>query len=141
MSRIYLDSMVWIYALESNPEFGTQAQSILKALDKGQHTLLTSHFLLAELLVAPVKKGDVFLAASHGQALRSRSGHVVQFTERVAAAFAQIRAQKQVSSPDAIHLALAASAGADLFVTGDTRLKRLVVPGIGQIVDLSYTLS
>ena len=70
----------------------------------------------------------------------AKSGQVVPFTERAARMFAQVRAQQKVSSPDAIHFAIAASAGVDLFVTGDARLKRVSVPGIGRVVDFSYKL-
>ena len=140
MSRVYLDSMVWIYAFEANPLFGTQAQQVLDAVELRRHTLLTSHFLLAELLVAPVKKSDVFLTTSYRRALLARSGQVVSFTEHAADAFAHIRAVQRVSPADAIHLALAASAGADFFVSVDARLKKVTVPGGCQIVDLSHPL-
>jgi hypothetical protein len=39
-------------------------------------------------------------------------------------------------SPDAIHLSCAAAAGTDLFITNDTRLSNVSVPGIQFVVSL-----
>ena len=132
--------MVWIYAFESDPKFGPDAQTLLNAIDLGRHTLLTSYFLLAELLVAPVKRQNGFLSAAYRRAILARSGHVIPFTERAANTFAHIRATEKVSPPDAIHLALAGSAGVDVFVTGDTQVKPLLVPGVGEIVGLGHKI-
>jgi predicted nucleic acid-binding protein len=65
---------------------------------------------------------------------------VVPFTAETAVRFAAIRAAHRTSSPDSLHLALAETGRADVFVTGDGRLTKLSVPGIGRIVDLSYRL-
>ncbi|HEX9202233.1 MAG TPA: type II toxin-antitoxin system VapC family toxin [Acidobacteriaceae bacterium] len=139
--RFYLDSMVWIYLIEGNPQFGTAVQSILSGVRAGGHTLLTSNFLLAEILVEPVRKKDAFTVASYRRMLvESSAVEVVPFTAETAVQFAAIRAAHRTSSPDSLHLALAASGGADVFVTGDGRLTKLSVSGIGRIVDLSFRL-
>ena len=137
--RFYLDSMVWIYAFEGNPTFGAAAQSFLKKLRGAGHTTLVSHFLLAELLVLPIRDGDQFLIAAYKRAmLASASVDVVPFTAAAAATFATLRALQRTQPLDSIHLALAATAKADVFVTVDDRLHRLAVKGIGRIADLTY---
>ncbi len=136
MSRVYLDSMVWIYALEGNERFGAHAQALLTALRRGRHGLLASNFVLAEVLVAPRRDGDSALVQSYRWAIRSREVELVPFTQRTAVAFADIRGRFRVKAPDAIHLALAATGSADVFVTVDERLQRLMVPGIGRIAGL-----
>jgi len=55
---------------------------------------------------------------------------MLPFTEDTAHRYGQIRGANRVAPADAIHLASAASAGADLFLTNDRRLRGLVVPGI-----------
>jgi predicted nucleic acid-binding protein len=133
--------MVWIYLFEGSPDFGTSAQALLSYIRAGEHTLLTSHFLLGEILVVPIRKNDAFTVASYRRMLVETSAvEVLPFTAETAVQFATIRAAHRTSSPDALHLALAASGGADVFVTGDGGLTKLSVPGIGQIVDLSYRL-
>lgn len=136
--RFYLDSMVWIYAIEANPQFGPTAQDLLRKIRASGHTLLTSHMLLAELLVAPARKDDTATVAAYRRMLTGPGVEVVPFTAEVAVRFGYIRAQFRTQPADSIHLALAANAGADKFVSGDILLSRIAVPGIGQIVDLNY---
>lgn len=139
--RFYLDSMVWIYLIEGSPEFGTVAQALLSDIRAGGHTLLTSHFLLGEILVVPIRKNDAFTVAWYRRMLVETSAvEVVPFTAETAVQFATIRAAHRTSPPDALHLALAASGRADAFVTGDSGLAKLSVSGIGRIVDLGYRL-
>jgi predicted nucleic acid-binding protein len=135
--RVYLDTMVWIYALEGNTQFGPTAQAMLRDIRAKQHTLLTSHFLLAELLVAPVRKGDTFTAASYRRMLTSSSVEVIPFTTEVAVQFATLRAQFRTQAADSIHLALAAIAGADVFVTGDMGLAHVSLAGLGRVASLN----
>ena len=140
--RLYLDTMIWVYALENHPTFGKPAQQLLGMIRRGQHTTLTSSFLLAELLVPHVRRQDRFVIASYRRMLSaSPAMEVVPFGEEAALHFAAIRAAHKVKQPDAIHLALAASAGADAFLTIDNRLKALTIPGINLVGDLSFPLA
>lgn len=137
--RFYLDSMVWIYAFEGNPMFGLAAQAFLRKLRSSGHTILVSHFLLGELLVLPIKNGDAFLTAAYRRAmLSSASVEIVPFTAETATIFATLRGKYRTQAADSIHLALAATAKADAFITIDTRLHSVSVQGIGQIADLAY---
>jgi predicted nucleic acid-binding protein len=133
--------MVWIYLFEGNPQFGTAAQTILTGIRAGGHTQLTSNFLLGEILVEPARKDDLFTVAYYRRMLVETSAvEVVPFAAETAVQFAMIRSGNRTTPPDALHLALAASGRADVFVTGDGRLIRLSLPGIGRIVGLSYRL-
>ena len=53
---------------------------------------------------------------------------------------ARIRAENRVSPPDAIHLASAAQAGVELFLTNDHRVRGLVIPGIDFIAGMDVNL-
>lgn len=133
--RVYLDSMVWIYALEGNKDFGAAAQSVFRKLRSANHTLLVSHFLLAELLVLPVRDSDAFTIATYRRMmLTSATTEVVPFTAEVALQFASLRAFHRTQAADSINLALAAGAQTDLFITNDKDLPKLTVAGIGKIV-------
>ena len=55
---------------------------------------------------------------------------MVPFTTETAVLYATVRADTKASPADAIHLASAAQAGIDLFITNDHRLHGLVIPGI-----------
>jgi predicted nucleic acid-binding protein len=61
---------------------------------------------------------------------------VVPFGLEAAEHYASIRTSQSVSAPDAIHLACAAQARIDLFLTNDTELIGKVIPGIQFIAGL-----
>jgi predicted nucleic acid-binding protein len=50
--------------------------------------------------------------------------------------YSLIRAETRVSQADGIHLATAAAAGVDLFITNDEKLQALAIPGIRFFADL-----
>jgi predicted nucleic acid-binding protein len=96
--------MVWIYLIEGNSQFGTSVQALLNGIRTGGHTLLTSNFLLGEILVEPVRKNDAFTVASYRRMLVETSAvEVVPFTAETAVQFAAIRAAHRTSSPDSLH--------------------------------------
>ncbi len=64
------------------------------------------------------------------------------FEENCAATFGRLRSVDKLKTPDAIHLSSAATAGVDLFLTGDPQLlkRSLYVPGIHFIADFTLPL-
>jgi predicted nucleic acid-binding protein len=133
--------MVWIYAFEADTPFKAQAQTLFENIAQSSATILVSHFLLAELLVLPVRQSDHFSIARYRRSLfGSRATEIIPFDTRAALRFATLRASHRVKQPDAIHLALAASVNADAFITTDDRLINLSISGIGLIGDLTTPL-
>ena len=67
---------------------------------------------------------------------------VIPFTLETADAYARIRGSTNIllASPDAIHLACAATAGTDLFLTNDHKLVGKIVPGIQFIAGLESNI-
>jgi predicted nucleic acid-binding protein len=65
---------------------------------------------------------------------------VVPFTLETADRYARIRATPGITPADAIHLASAAQAGTDLFLTNDKRLVGKIVPGIQFVASLETNL-
>lgn len=54
--------------------------------------------------------------------------------------FSRLRAKNKLKVADSIHLASAASAGIDLFLTGDKQLIGIDVPGVQFIADFNTPL-
>ena len=130
MSRIYWDTMLFVYWLEDHPEHAVKVQAIFERMQERQDVLHTSAFSLGELLVAPVKQGAGEVAAKIRDFFKSSEVELLAFTETTAERYASIRASQRVSPADAIHLACAAEAGTDLFLTNDRRLRGLTISGI-----------
>lgn len=114
----------------------------MQQIKAGRHRILSSTFVLGEILVLPVRKNDAFTVGAYRRALLSSDAvEIVQYTADAAMRFAALRATERTHPADSIHLALAAAAGADMFITADQRLRNLQVPGIGRIADLDVQLS
>jgi predicted nucleic acid-binding protein len=130
MSRIFLDTNFFIYLIESTGPRAQRTKYLLNAFSSRHDEILTSVMTLGELLVQPMRAGDRMLVRRYRQILRGPGIVVLPFLEDAAEAFAFIRRDKAIKPPDAIQLAIAATAGCDLFLTNDERLTRVVAPGI-----------
>jgi len=130
VSRIYWDTMLFIYWLEDNPQFAPRVDAIHKRMEERGDQLITAAFTVGELLAGPYRVGAWKLAAETKGLLRSIISEFIPFSLDTADHYAQIRGTHGLSPADAIHLACAASAGTDLFLTNDKRLAGKIVPGI-----------
>jgi predicted nucleic acid-binding protein len=138
MSRVYWDSMMFIYMLEGNPIFGPLVLEILDEMDRRRDTLCTSIFCIGEVLTGPRKFNSMAGIAQVKQYFASDVVDVLPFTIETADRFSLIRATTAARPADAIHLAAASAAKADVFFTNDDRLLklRLQIPGIQFITGL-----
>ena len=136
MSRIYWDSMLFIYWLEDNPLFAKRVAAVHTRMRERRDELITSAFTLGEVLAGAYRKGAAQQADAVRGFLLSLLSEVVPFTAETADHYARIRGKLGIASPDAIHLACAAQAGTDLFLTNDTALVGKVIPGIQFIAGL-----
>lgn len=136
MSRIYWDSMLFIYWLEDNPHFAKKVAAIHTRMHERHDELITSAFTLGEVFAGAYRKGAAKAAVEVRDQLRSLLSEVLPFTAEAADHYAPIRALPGISSPDAIHLACAAVASTDLFLTNDKNLVGKIIPGIQFIASL-----
>ncbi len=138
MSRVYWDSMMFIYMLEGNPTFSPAVDAILREMDRRGDTLCTSIFCLGEVLTGPRKFNSLAGIAKVKQYFAGDSVDVLPFTVETADRFSLIRATTAAKPADAIHLAAAAAAGVDVFITNDDKLLNLhlQIPGIQYITGL-----
>ena len=130
MSRIYWDSMLFVYWLENNPLYAERVAAIHSRMRERNDSLITSAVTLGEILAGAYRKGPASRAEEVRTALLSLVSEVVPFTVEAADRYARIRGSTNISSPDAIHLACAAFARTDLFLTNDKNLVGKIVPGI-----------
>jgi predicted nucleic acid-binding protein len=98
--------------------------------------LLTSAFTFGEVLTGVHRKGAADRAGDLRRQLQAVVTEVVPFALETADHYARIRGGLGLPPADAIHLASAAHAGTDLFLTNDKRLVGKFVPGIQFIASL-----
>jgi predicted nucleic acid-binding protein len=125
--------MLFIYWLEDHPQYARRVDAIRSRMDQRHDQLITGAFTFGEVLAGVYRKGTPQLAADTSRLLQNTVAEVVPFTLETADRYARIRATG-ITPADAIHLASAAQAGTDLFLTNDKRLVGKIVPGI-QFVD------
>jgi predicted nucleic acid-binding protein len=136
MSRIFLDSNLFIYQLEDLGPRGNRANVIFERLSLRNDTVLTSTLTVGEVLVKPIRTGNRVLETRYRDLLREPEVRVLAFDRAAGEIFARVRQDRTIKAPDAIQLATAASAGCDLFITNDDRLTAAHVPGIQFIVSM-----
>jgi predicted nucleic acid-binding protein len=138
--RIFLDTNIWIYAYEEDPKFGASARVMMQSLRSGEHSIVGSLLILNELLVLPTRRADDFTVAAYRRLFGARMLELVPYTQAATQIYAGLRAFHRTKPLDALHLATAAAARVDYFITQDEKLLPLTVPGIGSIADLNVTL-
>jgi predicted nucleic acid-binding protein len=135
LSKDFFDTNVFIYMFEGlEPNRGRTLEIRKRMIDRGD-SIVTSAMTLGEVLVRPTKLGQTSLIEQYDHAIRATS-QVISFDPQIAWRYASLRATHAIRNADAIQLACAAHFGVDLFITNDTRLHKLNVPGIGFIAPL-----
>jgi uncharacterized protein len=141
MSRIYWDTMLFIYWLEGNPNFGKRVDTIWSRMQERNDQLIAGALALGEVLAGANKRGtDRQRIQDVKAAFESAVSEIVPFDAEAADLFGQIKGSWKVPSADAIHLACAAVAGTDLFLTNDRNLIGKIIPGIQFIAPLENLL-
>lgn len=140
MSRIYWDTMIFIYWLEDHPQYAKRVHTIHSRMQQRHDQLLTGAFTFGEVLAGVYRKGTADRAQEARRQLQRIVAEVVPFTIDTADRYAQIRGTLGITPADAIHLACAAQAGTDLFLTNDKRLVGKFIPGIQFVASLEDDL-
>jgi len=125
--KIALDTVIFIYALEGNKEFGELAKSCLEAIEQGKCRGFASDLVLAELMVKPLREGKQEIAAEYAEELPSFPNLSFSSpTRSTIITAAKLRANASLKLIDALHLATAIEQKCQIFITNDTRLKHSI---------------
>lgn len=139
MRRIYWDTMLYVYWFENNLKYVRRIEEIYSAMQRRGDRLCSSSLVYAEVLVGPTTTNDLDGKAAVNGFFMSSEVNVLPFSMNAATIFADLRAAG-LKAPDAMHLATAAHAGVDLFLTHDKRLHKLSLPGMPFIATLDTDL-
>ncbi|MCC6572778.1 MAG: type II toxin-antitoxin system VapC family toxin [Planctomycetes bacterium] len=116
--RIYLDSCVAIYAVESASH---QGPAVTKLISQHQttHEFCASDLVRMECRVVPLRTGNNALLGEYERFLASTTR--LDITPQVFELATELRARHALKTPDAIHLAVALAAGCAEVWTNDGR--------------------
>ena len=124
-ATVYLDTNPIIYLTEAKPLFKKSLAVLFKAVEAAGAQLITSELTLTEVLVRPIRQNDTELIATY-ERLFDTLLDARPVSREVLLLAAQLRADlPSLKTPDAIHVATATLADADVFVSADLGLRGL----------------
>jgi predicted nucleic acid-binding protein len=137
MSRVFWDSMIFAYLLDDHPAYAPRVRQILGRSLRRQDTLFTSCLVLGEVLAGSQRSPNPAKRRAVRETLNEMGFSFLPFDAGAVEPFSHLRSTTKVKVADCIHLACAASAGIDLFLTGDKQLTKLDIQGIQFIADFT----
>lgn len=122
--KLYLDTNLFIYALEEISPWVEITSQILASIDRGECSAVTSELTLAECLVKPLAMGRDDVVQQYLSLLQNRDFFTVLPISRIILIeAAKLRATMQLKLPDALHVATALQESCTVFVTNDERFR------------------
>lgn len=124
--KVYLDTSVFIYFIENHPRYYDLCDAVFKSLEDGRIEAATSTLTMLEVLVQPyrLKRDDLVLKF---YALLTTYPHLtwIPMTLDISDRAAQLRAEYNLKTPDAIQLASAISSGAAVVICNDRGFRKI----------------
>jgi len=118
-----LDTAPLIYFIEQNEAYLSLVHDFFRAMSQGNFQVVTSTLTLTEVLVHPLRSGHPELPDQYREIILDQENLItVPVSVEIAELAAQLRATKNLRTPDAIQIATAIEGGATFFLTNDLRL-------------------
>jgi predicted nucleic acid-binding protein len=112
--------MVFSYYYEGSNAFSSLSRLIFEAIEQGEVNAVASSFTLAEMLTGIAQAGDLQAKQTYIDLITSFPNLTfVPFDNMTANRFADVRASTNLRPSDAIHIATAQTANADLLISND----------------------
>lgn len=120
---VYVDTPAVIYTADNHPTYAAVCAPIWQP---GTLDIISSELTLLEILVDPLRFGNLALAARREALWDQPNTRLLPITPTILREAAQLRADiPGLKTPDAIHAATALYHGCALFVTNDRGFQRI----------------
>lgn len=119
---IGLDTNIFIYQFQGNPQFGKHTQNIFSQLASNKIQAVTSIITFTEVL--SFKKSEEVISDLKSLLLEVPNLEMKDVSIDIAEEAARIRRTYGFHLPDAIQLATAINGKAAMFITNDTKLRK-----------------
>lgn len=121
-----LDTAPLIYFIEENPNYLHVTDAFFEAMFRSEFSVVTSVLTITEVLVYPLRQQNTLLAQQYREILFNSQGlTTIEVFPDIAENAAQLRADYNLRTPDAIQMATAIHGGASFLLTNDVRLPSL----------------
>lgn len=130
-SRPYLDT--WVYVADIQGERGREVSArILRAAERGDLTIVASTLVIAELVHAPGR--PELVTPEHDAAIERRFlndwTELVELDVEIAIRARRVAREHGLKPADAVHVATALQADADVFLSWDDHFLSKTIPGL-----------
>ncbi|NHN35027.1 type II toxin-antitoxin system VapC family toxin [Paenibacillus agricola] len=126
IKKIALDTNMFIYVFEQHLEFGEKAKAILEEVENGVISAVASAVSLTEILVKPIREGNLNLEKQYKLLFTHFPNlSIIPIDNSIAERAAYLRGIYGLKTPDALIVASAIAAEAELFITNDLRLEQV----------------
>jgi len=126
VKTIALDTNLFIYVFEQSADYGEKAKGILEQVENGEISAVASVVSLTEILVKPIREGNITLEKQYKLLFTHFPNlNIIPISNTIAERAAFLRGTYGIKTPDALIIACAIDAGADMFITNDLRLEQI----------------
>jgi len=124
---IFIDTAPFIYFIEAHKQFGPLTREIFTSINALKIKGITSVLTLTELLPKPISIGNNELAGIFSEYLRRGNNlELIEISADIAEEAGILRGRYQsLKTIDALQIAAAVHAKADIFLTNDKGLKKI----------------
>jgi predicted nucleic acid-binding protein len=130
---VYVDANAAIYRFEGIEPYASASAPLWEAIQEQTMPVVTSMLTLMEVLVKPLRDRDEFLIGVYRHVLLGTKGlECHEIGREILSLAAQVRADRRLKTPDAIHAATAIRAGVAMFLTNDSAFRR--VPELNVVI-------
>jgi predicted nucleic acid-binding protein len=135
--RVYVDTNVFIYFLESHPEFFAAAAPVILGMHGKQFHGFTGEIAVAETMVGPYRTNNPIIISNTRNFFGA--AHFLTILPHDTVIFdhaAQLRARQRMKFVDAVHIATALHAACEFFITNDKTIRSVDTLNIVQLTSL-----
>ena len=126
IQRLAIETAPLIYFIEKNPIYLDRMRVIMRLIDEGAITGVSSVITLTEVLTQPAKIGNHEVKTAYRKILvDSRNFELVSIDVPIAEYAADLRARYSLKTPDALQVAAAIHSGCDALLTNDFGIRRV----------------
>jgi predicted nucleic acid-binding protein len=121
-----LDTMCFIYHFEANPKYIPFTNTLFEMIENEALKAITSTLTLAEILVKPIKQGNLVARDDYKYTLINFPNLILcEISADIAEEAAHLKARYGIRLPDALQLATSIYQRAQAFITNDQSLKKV----------------
>jgi predicted nucleic acid-binding protein len=130
--------MVYIYLFEDHPTFGELCEDLFNQIKDGLFSAIVTPITAAEVLVKPVKKGQLSIADNYRNAIRNMPNiSNIHFDVEIGFMAGSLRSKYGLPLPDMFQIAAALSQPANAIITNDRDIQRVRETNVYLLSDLA----